>query len=173
MHPQTTSYFVMGGLDTFSRWKPLGYCVCVPVTNEMLRHGKSWFSLTPSISGDCRFDYTFFFTPFIFHSHKSYQIYGGFLKWWYPTTILGCEMGVPPFKETPISNYGNPEKFYRKFRAPFRKKNNQQQTNLLQKHPGDPQVVLTLIPLTPQQPTWKSLKMQKFTGLSGSSTVQS
>ena len=38
-------------------------------------------------------------------------LYGGFLKWWYPTTMgfptkndqqLGCEMGVPPFKETPI-----------------------------------------------------------------------
>ena len=36
--------------------------------------------------------------------------YRGFLKWWYPTTrvfllkmiILGCEMGVPPFKEIPI-----------------------------------------------------------------------
>ena len=35
---------------------------------------------------------------------------GGLLKWWYPTTmvfllkmfILGCEMGVPPFKETPM-----------------------------------------------------------------------
>ena len=37
-------------------------------------------------------------------------IYGGFLKWWYPTTmgfltkmiILGCQMGVPLFLETPI-----------------------------------------------------------------------
>jgi len=39
---------------------------------------------------------------------------GGFLKWWvYPTnpwvflldggSLLGCEMGVPPFKETPTS----------------------------------------------------------------------
>ena len=39
------------------------------------------------------------------------DLHGGFLKWWYPTTIgfstkmtiLGCEMGVPPFKETPKS----------------------------------------------------------------------
>ena len=39
------------------------------------------------------------------------QIYGSFLKWGYQTTmvffllqmiILGCEMGVPPFKETLI-----------------------------------------------------------------------
>ena len=37
-------------------------------------------------------------------------IYGGFRKWWYPTTFgfptkndhFGCELGVPPFKETPI-----------------------------------------------------------------------
>ena len=40
------------------------------------------------------------------------SLFGGFVKWWvYPTTmvvfllkmiILGCEMGVPPSKETPI-----------------------------------------------------------------------
>ena len=39
------------------------------------------------------------------------RTYGGFLKWWFPTTMgfptkndqhLECEMGVPPFKETPI-----------------------------------------------------------------------
>ena len=36
---------------------------------------------------------------------------GGFLKWWYPTTMgfptkndhFGVFLGVPPFKETPIS----------------------------------------------------------------------
>ena len=42
---------------------------------------------------------------------KTQPPFGGFLKWWYPTTMgfptkndqnLGCEMGVPPFKETPI-----------------------------------------------------------------------
>ena len=42
------------------------------------------------------------------------MLYGGFLKWWVSPTNpwvfllkndqhLGCEMGVPPFKETPIS----------------------------------------------------------------------
>ena len=40
-----------------------------------------------------------------------FSLYGGVLKWWvFPTTMgfpikndhLGCEMGVPPFKETPI-----------------------------------------------------------------------
>ena len=39
-------------------------------------------------------------------------LYGGFLNWWYPTTIgfppknyliFGWRLGVPPFKETPIS----------------------------------------------------------------------
>jgi len=37
-------------------------------------------------------------------------LYGGFLKWWYPTTMgvptkkdhFGVFFGVPPFKETPI-----------------------------------------------------------------------
>ena len=37
-------------------------------------------------------------------------LYGGFLKWWYPTTMgfltkndhFGLFWGVPPFKETPI-----------------------------------------------------------------------
>ena len=44
---------------------------------------------------------------------KHQLVYGGFRKCWYPTTIslvflrkndqhLGGEMGVPPFKETPI-----------------------------------------------------------------------
>jgi len=39
--------------------------------------------------------------------------YGGFLKWWYPTTMgfptkndhFGGVLGVPPFKETPIYNW--------------------------------------------------------------------
>ena len=45
----------------------------------------------------------------IYRGYKSICNYGGFPKWWYPTTTgfpakndqhLGCEMGVPPFKET-------------------------------------------------------------------------
>ena len=44
-----------------------------------------------------------------FQEIRKGQIYGGFLKCWYPKTlcfptkiiILGCEMGVPPFEETP------------------------------------------------------------------------
>ena len=48
-------------------------------------------------------------------------IHRGFLKWWYPTTTafptrndhdLSCEMGVPPFKETPnifaVNSYISP-----------------------------------------------------------------
>ena len=61
-------------------------------------------------------------------------LYGGFLKWWVSPTnpwvfllkmiILGCEMGVPPFKETPIwqlwmcffvSGITLPNKFHRTF----------------------------------------------------------
>ena len=52
----------------------------------------------------------FFYSPVRFYSVSPF---GGFLKWWVsPTTmgffllkmiILGCEMGVPPFKERPIS----------------------------------------------------------------------
>ena len=48
-------------------------------------------------------------------------LYGGFLKWWvYPTNpwvfllkmiILGCDMGVPPFTETPISYLFNKNSF--------------------------------------------------------------
>ena len=36
---------------------------------------------------------------------KQIQIHGGFLKWWYPTTMgFPTKMfWVPPFKETPIS----------------------------------------------------------------------
>ena len=45
---------------------------------------------------------------------SSWCLYGCFLKWWVSPTnpwvfllkmiILGCELGVPPFKETPIWN---------------------------------------------------------------------
>ena len=41
---------------------------------------------------------------------------GGFLKWWYPTTMgfptkndhFGGVLGVPPFKETPMWGLSNP-----------------------------------------------------------------
>ena len=49
-------------------------------------------------------------SPCVILNGKNIAKTGGFLKWWYPTTIgfptkndqhLGCEMGVPPFTETP------------------------------------------------------------------------
>ena len=51
------------------------------------------------------------YVSYIYHT---YWPNGGFLKWWYPTTMgfptkndqnLGCERGVPPFKETPKCRY--------------------------------------------------------------------
>ena len=76
MHPKKTTSYLWGGLDTFfpGRNHYIGYCACVPVTNEMLRHGKSMdFLNSIRFPADCRFNYNTF-TPFISHSHKTIPI---------------------------------------------------------------------------------------------------
>ena len=90
--------------------------VTIPTFNGINPNKHLWFSPLVSISENLRLrevqgtNHHFFYSPVRFYSVSPF---GGFLKWWVsPTTmgffllkmiILGCEMGVPPFKERPIS----------------------------------------------------------------------